>query len=314
MSRHAATLTAVKAFDGGGRRRWGRRAAVLALVGCGLSACSGESPRQEPSATPRAGASASGVAATVATPTPGVRVPPADAVFDYQIGGVYPPAPGVAVVDRDRAAEPSRGRYTICYVNAFQTQPAENPWWQARHRDLLLTDSRGRYVEDVDWPGERLLDISTPARRTELAAVVDGWIAGCAAHGFQAVEPDNLDSFTRSGGRLSEADAVAFARLLVASAHSHGLAIGQKNTSELAGSGHRDIGFDFAVAEECAVYDECDGYLSGYGDQVYEIEYTDNGTGAYRRACADHGDRISIILRDRDVVPAGDADYHYAHC
>jgi len=250
----------------------------------------------------------------VVTTTSGVRLPPANSVFDYQIGGVYPPAAGVDIVDRDRTAAPAPGRYTICYVNAFQTQPADNPWWQAQHGSLLLTGSDGRYVEDPDWPGERLLDVSTPDRRAELAAVIGGWIADCAARGFQAVEPDNLDSFTRSGGRLSQADAVAFARLLVESAHSHGLAIGQKNSVELAGSGHRDIGFDFAVAEECAVYDECDGYLAGYGDQVYEIEYTDNGTRAYRQACADHGDRISITLRDRDVVPAGDTGYHDEHC
>jgi hypothetical protein len=47
---------------------------------------------------------------------------------------------------------------------------------------------------------------------------------------------------------------------------------------------------------------------------VYEIEYTDNGTGAYHRACADHGTRISIMLRDRDVLPAGSPGYHYEHC
>jgi hypothetical protein len=284
---------------------------VLVLIGCGLSGCAGQNPPQGPSAV---GAAASGVAGAVGTPASGWRAPPADSVFDYQIGGVYPPAPGVGIVDRDRAAAPAPGRYTICYVNAFQTQPAENPWWQARHRDLLLTGADGRYVEDPDWPGERLLDISTPERRAELATVVDGWIAGCAARGFQAVEPDNLDSFTRSAGRLSQTDAVAFARLLVEGAHSHGLAIGQKNTVEIAGSGHTDIGFDFAVAEECAVYDECDRYLSGSGDQVYEIEYTDNGVDAYRRACADHGDRISVVLRDRDVVPAGDTGYHDEHC
>jgi len=43
-------------------------------------------------------------------------------------------------------------------------------------------------------------------------------------------------------------------------------------------------------------------------------KYTDNGTRAYRQACADHGDRISITLRDRDVVPAGDTGYHDEHC
>lgn len=245
----------------------------------------------------------------------GWRVPPANSVFDYQIGGVYPPAAGVGIIARDRGEAPSPGRYSICYVNAFQTQPADNAWWQGQHRSLLLTDSDGRYVEDPDWPGELLLDISTPDRRAELAAVVGGWIAECAARGFQAVEPDNLDSFTRSAGRLSQPDAVAFARLLVRSAHSHGLSIGQKNTPQLTRAGHTDIGFDFAVAEECAVYDECDGYLSGYDDQVYEIEYTDNGGFPnYTAACSALGSTISIIYRDRDVVPSGTSGYTYKWC
>src|SRR5262249_21613009 len=156
-----------------------------------------------------------------------------------------------------------------------------NPWWQSRHGALLLKGKNGRYVEDPDWPGERMLDFSTPARRTELAAIVGGWFAGCADDGYQAVEPDNLDSWTRSGGRLSQSAAAPYARLLVEAAHAHGLAIAQKNTVELSQAG---IGFDFAIAEECAVYDECGDYLAAYGPQVYEIEYTDNDIDAYREA------------------------------
>ena len=260
------------------------------------------------------GASVAASRVAPATRSPGWRLPPANAVFDYQIGGAYPPAAAVGLVDRDRSTAPVSGHYNICYINAFQTQPEENPWWQGRYDSLLLRDPGGHYVQDPDWPDERLLDISTPARRAQLAAIVGGWIAGCAAHGFQAIEPDNLDSWTRSGGLLSQADAIAFARLLVQTAHADGLAIGQKNTPQLARTGHADIGFDFALAEECAVYHECDSYLAAFGDQVYEIEYTDNGVDAYHRACADHGARISIILRDRDVVPAGGPGYHNEHC
>jgi hypothetical protein len=51
-----------------------------------------------------------------------------------------------------------------------------------------------------------------------------------------------------------------------------------------------------------------------YGDRVYEIEYTDNGTAAFREACGERGGRISIILRDRDVVAAATPGYHYEFC
>lgn len=280
---------------------WGTHLiAVLAL--CAVGGCSSTVPSPSPSASPSAAARSS----------PGAwQVPPANAVFDYQIGGAYPPAAAVGIVVRDRTAAPVPGRYNICYVNAFQTQPAENAWWQAHHPTLLLKEPGGNHVEDPDWPGERLLDIADPARREEAAGIVGGWFAVCAARGYQAVEPDNLDSWTRSAGLLSQADAVAYARLLVQAAHAHGLAIGQKNTPELGEAG---IGFDFAIAEECAVYDECEAYIATYGDQVYEIEYTDNGADAYHEACAGHGARVSVILRDRDVTPAGDAAYHFENC
>jgi hypothetical protein len=323
MDAHTVMVSMVNASnDPRGWRRGGRAGWVgaLALIGCVLGGCAGQGPastRGGSSAATSAGAPGSSTAtAPVATATrsPGWRLPPANAVFDYQIGGAYPPATAVGIVDRDRTAAPAPGRYAICYVNAFQTQPADDPWWQTHHDGLLLKDPHKHYMQDQDWPGERLLDISTPARRADLSAIIGGWFADCAARGFQAVEPDNLDSWTRSGGLLSEADAVAFARLLVQTAHAHGLAIGQKNTPQLSQIGRADIGFDFALTEECAVYHECDRYVTAYGDQVYEIEYTDNGTDAYHHACADHGARISIILRDRGVVPAGSLGFHNEYC
>jgi hypothetical protein len=216
-------------------------------------------------------------------------------------------------VDRDHHQSPVAGRYNICYVNGFQTQPEENSWWVANHPDLLLRDG-GRYVEDPGWPGERVLDVTTPARRAAIAGVLDGWFADCAGKGFQAVEPDNLDSWTRSHHLVSQADAVAMARLLVARAHARGLAVAQKNAPELGSAGRTAVGFDFAIAEECSVYAECSNYLAVYGSLVYEIEYTDNGIDAFRKACADHGGKISILLRDRYVSPVGNPAYHNQSC
>lgn len=239
--------------------------------------------------------------------------PPANAVFDYQIGGAYPPAAAARIVVRDRGESPVPGRYNVCYVNAFQTQPAENRWWDTHHPDLLVRD-HGRVVEDPGWPGERLLDTSTTSKRAAIASIVDGWLAECAAGGFQAVEPDNLDSWTRSRGLLDEVDNVGLARLLAARAHARGLAIAQKNGAEMAAAGRTDVGFDFAIAEECAVEHECADYLAAYGALVYEIEYADNPVAHYREACAERGRTITVLLRDRDVTPAGDPAYHNETC
>ncbi len=216
------------------------------------------------------------------------------------------------VVDRDRSAAPVPGSYNVCYVNAFQSQPDEKAFWFDQHPDLLLRID-GQPVSDPGWPGEYIFDLTTAAMGAAVGEIVGGCIGGWATSGFQAVEPDNLDAWTRSKGGYGESQALAFATLLTTAAHAAGLAIGQKNAGDLGTKG-REAGFDFAVAEECQLYEECGDYTDVYGGRVYEIEYTDNPESAYTDACADHGATVSIILRDREVVPRGDPDYVYRAC
>jgi hypothetical protein len=238
--------------------------------------------------------------------------PPPHAAVSYQIGGPFRPAAGVRIVDRDWHVRPAVGAYGICYVNSYQAQPEELSWWRARHPSLLLRRD-GQPVIDTNW-NEQLLDTSTPAKRRAIAAIVGRWIRSCARAGYRAVEPDNLDSFTRSRGTLTASDNLALAQLLIARAHAAGLAIGQKNAADLAGAGRR-LGFDFAIAEECQPYSECGRYLSAYGDRVIEIEYSDNGgLPTFDLACRLRGDRISVVYRDRNVTPAGRPGYIERWC
>jgi len=243
-----------------------------------------------------------------------VALPPVNGQFDYQIGGSYTPSSSVSIVDRDRGASPVAGRYNICYVNAFQTQPDEASFWTSNHSNLLVKRANGTNLTDPDWPGEFILDTSTAAKRSSIATIVTGWIDGCKARGFQAIEPDNLDSWTRSGDTLTKADNVAYATLLAKHAHSVGLAIAQKNAPELGRVGKTAVGFDFAIAEECQEFTECARYTGVYGNNVIEIEYTDNDRSAYTEACGAQGTKISVVLRDRDVVVKEKSAYRYEHC
>jgi hypothetical protein len=265
------------------------------------------------------------VIATIAAPPssaePGWSWPPPNAKFDYQIGGDYPLPAGVTVVSRDwfTGAAPAKG-YGICYVNAFQTQadeegidrPDEKSNWPAH---LVLIE----LGDDPNWGGEYLIDISTPENRAEAAAWVRPMIATCADKGFQAVELDNLDSWTRFDGTplagsvpFARADAVAYAALLVDIAHDEGLAAAQKNTVQLKrGEARATIGFDFAMAEECGRYRECQAYRDLYRNRVIVIEYRGKD---FRAVCKHLRAKLSVVLRDRNVTQPGSGTYVYRAC
>ena len=265
-----------------------------------------------------------GVALAVcATSTAGAAwaPPPINGKFDYQIGGDYPLPSGVGIVSRDwfnGAADPAA--YSICYVNAFQTQSDEDgvdrPDEQSNWPRQLVLEELG---DDPNWGGEYLVDISTPAKRTHAADWVQPMLETCASKGFKAVEYDNLDSWTRMDGTPREDDvpfgkrqAVAYAKLITDRAHALGLAVAQKNGLDLnRREARRRIGFDFAIAEECGRYRECGDYRALFGNRVIVIEYRRRD---FRRACKAVGKKLSVVLRDVNVTRPGSSSYRYAAC
>lgn len=261
---------------------------------------------------------------TGGAPVPGtaVRLPPANVGVDYQIGEPYPVPAGVGVVSRDHGAQPAPGVYNICYVNAFQTQTSDAAWWKRAHPDLLLTSGGGGgggvggYVTDSEW-NELLLDVSTAQKRAALLQVIRPWIDECAAKGFDALEPDNMDSWTRSNGRLTRQQALDFIALVTAYAHGKGLAVAQKNALELGAAGRSQGKLDFAIAEECADYTmddgqpECQGYVNVYGNHVIVLEYDQDH---FRQACTRFGPSLSVTRRDVDVSARGASAYAFGIC
>lgn len=238
-----------------------------------------------------------------------IVLPPANANLDYQLGGAYEPTGDTAIVARDRTAMPDTDRYNICYINGFQTQPGDAAMWLADYPDLLLRDADGEPVIDPEWPDEYILSTSGSDRRQRLLTIVGRWIDDCAASDFQAVEIDNLDTYSRFPEMLTEDDAVAFARSLADRAHAAGLAIGQKNAAELVRR-RAETGFDFAVVEQCNEYAECDEFTAGYDHQVYVIEYERD---AFERGCAAYPE-LSIVLRDVNVSTPDSASYVHDSC
>ncbi|MEU4250885.1 endo alpha-1,4 polygalactosaminidase [Amycolatopsis sp. NPDC026612] len=249
---------------------------------------------------------ASGLVTMAGTSSAAVTLPPLAAPWDYQIGGAYTPPSGVKIVSRDNSDPAASGQYNICYINAFQVNPGLDGEWSS---DLLLRDANGNKVIDKDWK-ETLLDIRTADKRTRVAAKIDGIIDSCASKGFQAVEPDNYDSYSRSKNLISTTQAQDYIKLLSSHAHAKGLAIAQKNTPELAGNRSAN-GLDFAVVEECGYYTECGDYTGPFANRVVDVEYSNTGLS---RACASWKGTISVVQRDKDVLPAGEAGYVRRTC
>lgn len=240
-------------------------------------------------------------------------LPPASGGLDYQLGGAYPA--DVAVVVRDAGADPLPGAFSICYVNGFQTQPDEAEQWEARP-ELLLTDDAGVPVVDPAWPDEYVLDPSSPAQRKGILELVGPVLSGCADAGFDAVEIDNLDTWTRFPA-IGWSEARTLAAEYVDLAHSAGLTIGQKNAAEMTAVAHEELGFDFAITEECGAYDECAAYTDVYGQQVLQIEYSDSLAAVemtFAQVCALPDRAPLTILRDRGLVAQGEPRFVHEVC
>jgi hypothetical protein len=274
-------------------------AALVTVMACGGGGSDDDDPAADAAIDAFRPDSGHGPTFTLPTPNEGL---------DYQLGGGYEPPAGVTIVSRDRNDVGVVGLYNICYVNGFQIQPDEEAFWLDEHPDLVLRDGNGDPVIDADWD-EMLIDTSTQAKRDAVLDIVTDWIEQCRADGFAAIEIDNLDSYNRSQGLLTEDNNVAMMAAFSARAHGISLASAQKNSSELVGR-RAEMFTDFVVAEECNRYDECDVYTAAYGDQVYVIEYRQEDFDA---GCADFPG-LSIVLRDRNLVTPSQAAYVYAGC
>ncbi|GLU47974.1 endo alpha-1,4 polygalactosaminidase [Nocardiopsis ansamitocini] len=275
--------------------------AVLVLSGCS-------------SAEDIAPVSATDDTASTGAQAAAVELPPAGAQFDYQLGGAYTPPEGTEIVVRDSTAQPAAGLYSVCYVNGFQTQPGDRDLWLGERADLILREG-GQPVIDPSWPSEFILDTSTADKRERIAAIMQDSITACADKGFDAVEIDNLDTFYRFDELLTMDHNIAMSTFYADMAHSAGMAIAQKNTVELEERGRDEVGFDFAIAETCAQWNECGDYVDVYGEHVLAVEYTDaQDRVPFAQVCAASDSPESLILRDRNLVPAGRSGYHYETC
>ena len=161
----------------------------------------------------------------------------------------------------------NKGSKAICYISAGSWED-----WRPDAGDFPAS-VKGN---NNGWPGEKWLDIRN---LDVLGPIMEARLDMCAAKGFDAVEPDNIDGYSNNTGfSLSASDQLTYNRFLADAAHARGLKIGLKNDLEQAAQ--LEPRFDFAINEQCFQYNECDLLLPfiDAGKAVFEVEY--NGSTA----------------------------------
>lgn len=264
-------------------------AVLLLVTGCAPPGATVAGPRLEPTSTDSSTAMPSVAPAEFPLP------PAPGAPWQLVLDGSSPADPTAAAYDLDGDAAPSQlaelraanpDVYLICYISVGSWEE-----WRGDAADFP-EDVLGGPLED--WPGERYVDVRA---RDALAPIWEARLDACAAAGFDAVDPDNIDVYANdSGFALTAADAEAMMRWLAEAAHERGLAIGQKNAPELVPA-LADV-VDFAVVEECLEQSFC-ARFDAFGDAgkpVFAVEYPASATiptGYCERAEA-HG--LSLLL------------------
>jgi hypothetical protein len=169
------------------------------------------------------------------------------------------------------AALHALGIRVVCYMDVGSFEP------NRPDSSMFPASLKGAAV--VGWPGELWLDARPSGPNyTTLQSIMRARFAVCQSKGFDAVEPDNMESYTNSPGfPTTAADQLAYNEWVAQTIHGLGLAAFQKN--DLAQIPSLVGYFDGILDEECNYYSECSAlapYLSA-GKPAWNAEYTQDG-------------------------------------
>lgn len=259
-------------------------------------------PTTKPTSAPTTAPTTKPTTAPTTAPSAGGRVCPAGThyqpgpgtTWQWQLSGTIDQSFNVQVYDIDMFDSSTTlitqlhnaGRAVICYIDtAYEPGRPDSSQFTA----AVL----GNGIDG--WPGQKWVDI----RSTVVRNIMSNRIAQAASKGCDAVEMDDVDSYTNNPGfPLTAADQLDFNSFLATTAHANGLGIGLKNdldqVSSLASK------FDFAINEQCFEYDECDSLTTfiSQGKAVFGVEYDLTTSQFCSKANAD---QFSWLKKDLDL-------------
>jgi len=185
----------------------------------------------------------------------------------------------------------TQGKKVICYFNAgaweeFRPDAGEFPL------EIIGKPYRG-------WPGEKWLDVS---RYEVFSQIMMERLDLAVKKGCDGVDPDNIDGYLQpTGFDITPQDQLVFNIWLSGQAHNRGLAIGMKNNGEQILE-LIDY-FDFAVIEDCAIYNECEPFHAFIEKKkvVFQIEYTDRLASIHIACDISHAPGFQLLLKNREL-------------
>jgi len=186
------------------------------------------------------------------------------------------------------AALHALGAKVICYINVGA---AEN--WRSDYGSFPAS-VQGAAVGG--FPGEYWLDIS---QLSVLEPIMTARMQMCAAKGFDAIEPDNVDGYTNTTGfALTAADQLIYNEWIATEAHSLGLSVGLKN--DVGQTEQLEPYFDWALTEECNLDQECgtEYWFTQANKAVFNAEYIDDGESTAAFCPADATAHLNGALYD----------------
>jgi hypothetical protein len=175
----------------------------------------------------------------------------------------------------------ARGIKVVCYMDAGTFEPGRPDSGD------FPAGLKGAGVDG--WPGELWLDVRPSGPNySKLQQIMLARFTVCKQKGFDAVEPDNMDSYQNDPGfSTTAADQLAYNKWLASAAHGLGLAIFQKNDLDQVEA--LEPYFDGILDEECNKYSECE-MLAPYtaaAKPAWDAEYTEDGQTTAKFCAAD---------------------------
>ncbi|MDP8999526.1 MAG: endo alpha-1,4 polygalactosaminidase [Myxococcota bacterium] len=143
----------------------------------------------------------------------------------------------------------AQGMKVVCYMDVGSYEPSRPD------SNAFPASLKGQPVQG--WPGEFWLDVRPSGpNHSILQSILLARFKVCQSKGFDAVEPDNMDSYQNTPGfPTSAADQIAFNEWVAQTVHGLGMAVFQKN--DLAQIPTLVTYFDGILDEQCNQYAEC---------------------------------------------------------